>query len=62
MNKTTLILREQSDLGGDEEREVSISINKAELDIYEIIDFIIIPVLKGMGYSESTIDEVIISE
>ena len=61
MNNTVLRWSEISDLGctksePDEERDIEISVNSADMDINEIMDKLIIPLLRGIGYLDSTIN------
>lgn len=63
-NKIEAYIKETSDLGltkGEEpeEREVLIAINEADLNIYEMIDKVIRPLLAGFGYAEKSIDKVL---
>ena len=62
MNKTTVKFTEISDLGmlsgeNETERSVEISQNISDLVFDEFMGVFIIPLLEGIGYARSTIDE-----
>lgn len=63
-NKIEAYIKERSDLGckrneEPEEREVLVAINEADLNIYEMVDRVIRPLLAGFGYVEGSIDKVL---
>lgn len=59
MNFTELRYIEVSDVpqGEDQEREVMVNKNAADLTIDEFMEELIIPLMKGVGYSDKLIDE-----
>ena len=57
MNKTTLTWDEVSDLSGkDEHRNIVISEDIADMDMTEIFDKFIKPLLWGIGYHTEVVD------